>query len=133
MDMDEKKYSAEPSTVPTNAEPLPAYGDSEPTRGGLGQRIMDSFKRDPNAHVTGGNSAGADGSGFDIESAAQNTASSPLQRSLKGRHLQMIAIGGSIGTSNEDYILRPCTDIHCKVPVCSSAPVQSSLRVVRHL
>ncbi|KAK9449886.1 amino acid permease-domain-containing protein [Limtongia smithiae] len=36
--------------------------------------------------------------GYDMEAAARRTAESPLARRLKGRHLQMIAIGGSIGT-----------------------------------
>ncbi len=58
------------------------------------RRFVDSFKRDPNAHVmsTGG------GGGFNLDAAAANTASSQLHRTLKPRHLQMIAIGGSIGT-----------------------------------
>jgi amino acid transporter len=59
---------------------------------------LNSFKRDPNAHTTPKGSFGGDGRVFDVEGAAQSTATSPLQRVLKGRHLQMIAIGGSIGT-----------------------------------
>ncbi|RAL60313.1 hypothetical protein DID88_000089 [Monilinia fructigena] len=60
-------------------------------------RFVDSFKRDPNAAVTKG--AQQEGvSGFDHRAAAEATANSGLARELKPRHLQMIAIGGSIGT-----------------------------------
>lgn len=61
------------------------------------QRFLDSFKRDPHTHVSKPGQIGVDGKLFDPEGAAANTASSPLQRKLHGRHLQMIAIGGSIG------------------------------------
>jgi amino acid transporter len=73
------------------------YGESSYHREGLGRRVMESFKRDPNMNVSPKGALGADGKVFDVETAAQNTASSPLARRLKGRHLQMIAIGGSIG------------------------------------
>ena len=66
-------------------------------RDGLLKRIWDGFKRDPHASITRPAALGADGKVFDVEAAAQRTASSPLARRLKGRHLQMIAIGGSIG------------------------------------
>ncbi|KAJ4301194.1 histidine permease [Kalmusia sp. IMI 367209] len=74
------------------------YGESSTHRDGLGRRVMDSFKRDPNTTMTPKGTVGTDGKVFDVESAAANTANSPLARRLKGRHLQMIAIGGSIGT-----------------------------------
>src|SRR5271170_5524791 len=66
-------------------------------RDGLLKRIWDSFERDPNASITRPAVLGADGKVFDVEAAVQRTADSPLARRLKGRHLQMIAIGGSIG------------------------------------
>ena len=77
------------------------YGESSRYHEGLGRRVLDSFKRDPNFTMTMAMTPkatrGADSNMFDPEAAATNTANSPLARRLKGRHLQMIAIGGSIG------------------------------------
>ena len=75
----------------------PAY-DVKP-RAGLARRALDSFKRHPNLRATPRGVITANGQPFDVEAAARNTADSPLMRTLKGRHLQMIAIGGSIGMS----------------------------------
>jgi amino acid transporter len=80
----------------TGDSPSSHYYDDEP-QGSVFHRVIDSFKRDPMAHTTPRGSIGANGKVFDVEGAATATAASPLARKLKGRHLQMIAIGGSIG------------------------------------
>jgi len=58
-------------------------------------RFVDSFRRDPNAEII--NPAGDSHGRFDHRAAAEATANSGLKHKLKKRHLQMIAIGGSIG------------------------------------
>ncbi len=73
------------------------YDDEKPDGHTLIRRLWDSFKLDPNAHYLKVGETGMEGKVFDVEGAAMNTASSPLRRELRGRHLQMIAIGGSIG------------------------------------
>lgn len=56
------------------------------------QAFKDSFKSADLSHIPNLDQL------TEVEKAAIATANSPLSRSLKGRHLQMIAIGGSIGT-----------------------------------
>jgi len=74
-------------------------GDKDDVKKPLSARLVDSFRRDPSASLTpGGIGANVKKRQFDPEAAAAATAASPLIRKLKGRHLQMIAIGGSIGT-----------------------------------
>lgn len=75
----------------------PNYDELPKAKQSIPMRIWDSFKRDPSAYTTPRGTIGADGKVFDVESAAQATANTTLARKLKGRHLQMIAIGGSIG------------------------------------
>lgn len=88
-----EKDNIESKPVPSGSSDH-AYGESETVKPNFFQRVFDSFKRDPNAHVT---TTAASGRSFDAENAAANTASSALHRKLKARHMQMIAIGGSIG------------------------------------
>lgn len=68
------------------------------SEGNLLHRTIDGFRRDPHRMISTKGVIGADGKVFDAEAAAHATAESPLLRKLKGRHLQMIAIGGSIGS-----------------------------------
>lgn len=102
MDNDILKSKAERSA---SVESPPTYGETTSRHGSVGSRVLESFQRDPNAHVTAFASF-SEGVGYDIENAAVKTANSPLQRSLTGRHLQMIAIGGSIGRN--DATLKRC-------------------------
>jgi amino acid transporter len=97
MTIDDDMYGTEKS-FGRGSQASDYYGESSVHREGIGRRVIESFKRDPNFNMTPKGSLGADGKVFDVETAAQNTATSPLARKLKGRHLQMIAIGGSIGT-----------------------------------
>lgn len=81
-------------------EASPAYtSETNSSSGGFVSGFIDGFKPHPvHAAANAKRRAAADGGRFDVEQAAINVAESPLSRKLKGRHLQMIAIGGSIGT-----------------------------------
>ncbi|KAK5216808.1 histidine permease [Exophiala xenobiotica] len=91
---DKKSWSPESSSDPSAFE-----GDMHQVKRTFTRRLTESFQRDPNASVTRASFSAPDlHQHYDAEAAAQATAFSPLLRRLKGRHLQMIAIGGSIGT-----------------------------------
>jgi len=81
----------------------PSYEETTEVQHGYCRRVLDSFKRDPNRTMTPKGAVGANGRVFNPKNAAAGTANSPLARKLKGRHLQMIAIGGSIGESCHIY------------------------------
>lgn len=76
----------------------PVYNEISYHEQGRWQDFKDSFKRDPNASIIA-SKVGLDlhAEGYDVEGAAAATVNTGLARKLKGRHLQMIAIGGSIG------------------------------------
>ncbi|KAK4168556.1 amino acid permease-domain-containing protein [Cladorrhinum sp. PSN259] len=100
-----------------------AYYDEDDHHPQRFREWADSFRRDPGRRIVPASvihsmgdshrgsstvwSSGSDGSPtreqhrwhylFDLHAANLNTANNSLSRELKGRHLQMIAIGGSIG------------------------------------
>lgn len=94
-DRDPEKDGIYGGSSPRNGDEQHVTAHEEQRKGPIFTRIADSFRREPNANTT--HAFKAEGGGFDHEGAAQRTANSGLARKLKGRHLQMIAIGGSIG------------------------------------
>ena len=96
-EMIEKPYDTLPSYSPDSGSGM--FGEGVEVKPTFRQRIWDSFKRNPNSYATP-KAAHAGSNAFDVETAAQATADTRLLRRLKGRHLQMIAIGGSIGRRN---------------------------------
>lgn len=91
--------------------PTAGSGGFGRAKGGTLQRWADSFRRDPKGRMTPNNAfvgglATDLGLGerehqgrsyYDLRAANYRTAHPLLAKELKGRHLQMIAIGGSIG------------------------------------
>ncbi|CAL3964271.1 unnamed protein product, partial [Diplocarpon coronariae] len=84
------------AATPSNASgsiKQPNYEETRFIRRPCYLRFIDTFKRDPVLSITPNGVVGANGRVFQPDAAALNTANSPLSRKLKGRHLQMIAIG----------------------------------------
>lgn len=86
----------------------------------IGRRWVDSFRRVPGLPISGKHGyhinegmpdpvqvdAQAGDRFYDLRAANARTANSGLARDLKGRHLQMIAIGGSIGMRFRTLMIR---------------------------
>lgn len=68
------------------------YLDKSGSEMGRVERFIDSFRRYNDEEL------GINSNMSEVEKTAIRTANAPLSRSLKNRHLQMIAIGGAIGT-----------------------------------
>jgi amino acid transporter len=94
---DVKDHASASPSYSTSAGGEPNYEETTIIQQNFGRRLFDSFKRDPRRTATPIGVIGANGRVYDGKGAAKATAASPLARRLKGRHLQMIAIGGSIG------------------------------------
>lgn len=105
--------AANSSYAVTTAGPLGAADDDDGRDETLSRRFVDSFKRAPGAKLPGQKGFHHHHRGqhpwpdvayneherhYDVRMASARTVSTGLSRELKGRHLQMIAIGGSIGT-----------------------------------
>lgn len=101
----------------------PVYDEVAPPSA-FGQ-FIDGFRRDPTQRITPKDPLdeihaaeaarlyrplfarnGSHSHYYDLRQATLQTAQSHLARKLKGRHLQMIAIGGSIGMSGRDRAFR---------------------------
>ncbi|APA09978.1 hypothetical protein SS1G_05757 [Sclerotinia sclerotiorum 1980 UF-70] len=61
-------------------------------------KTFDNFRSDAEQDVEHPIYVGTNGRTYNDKAAASNTANTNLVRILRGRHLQMLAIGGSIGT-----------------------------------
>ncbi|KAF8859734.1 amino acid permease [Acephala macrosclerotiorum] len=105
MGVEPKNDEAVPDSDPSPPNNITEKVDpTSPIKRSITVRMFDSFRRDPNQKVT---STGeivdlrlghGHSDSYDVESAVANVAKSPLARKLEARHLQMLAIGGAIGT-----------------------------------
>ena len=80
-------------SAPSDSSPI--HGEAELTKQPWAKRFVDSFRRDPRTSQKDTNDKNE--RVYDAKAAASATAETSLARKLKSRHLQMIAIGGSIG------------------------------------
>lgn len=108
FDRDPEKDGIYGGVSPKNGDDQIVAVHEEQQKGPIFTRLADSFRRETNTNNT--HTFKAEGGGFDHEGAAQRTANSGLARKLKGRHLQMIAIGGSIGKFYTNQLERGVAD-----------------------
>lgn len=107
----EKSFDVESATAisPNSSFSNNDIGSVDKRQGSV-RGFVDSFRPSPDWNTVKPVSCSGSTSTFDIENVNSGTASSPLSRQLKGRHLQMIAIGGSIGQRSVVNDCRASTD-----------------------
>jgi amino acid transporter len=98
MEKDIEKSLSAP-TYDSSHDQLGSGSAVETREGTTFTRFVDSFRRNPNARMV---TVLTDAEGKPLPD--QPPAEPALAMSLKGRHLQMIAIGGAIGNNSTDVI-----------------------------
>jgi yeast amino acid transporter len=100
-------YKVRGTSSSSSSSPVSAHheGGIASPKSSWPSRFVDSFREDSNSAHAKLALDNDDDKVFDVESAAKATANTALSRKLKARHLQMIAIGGSVGMDASSFCI----------------------------
>ena len=120
FDKDPEKLGA-PEDPPVARGTATEAWDTEPEpKAPWQRRFVDSFRRDPNAHIIkpGQSLDPHGGHGFDHKTAAERTANSGLAHKLKSRHMQMVSELAQGPPQRSDAYFLLCYVMLCYILFC---------------